>query len=294
MGRRIAIIGFVTLALLGPSRAHAGLWPSADYEFDVVPSVSEISVSVTALGLSDSDSSPADGTIHATLAPASGDFTTIRITGLDIDLTETLTLELDGSFLGGVDISATNVGVRLDDLAGAAGPAAAVDVAGDFVQGGNWVLGVGTIDYAGYGLLGAGLGSGTINIADLGEQPTDFVGNVGLNALGGLVLLAFDLDLQTQYTDLATGVTVDVVITGQLWARAVTLRFADADDDGDVDAEDANRFFETAGGPNQPPLPSPHLTEAAALAAFDCDTDADLDLRDYAAVQAAATGDLAP
>ena len=63
----------------------------------------------------------------------------------------------------------------------------------------------------------------------------------------------------------------------------------DFDVDGDVDRDDLDAIAASLGGPGAPPTPAEPLCIPACLAAFDSDTDSDLDLPDYAAFQRAAT-----
>jgi hypothetical protein len=86
-------------------------------------------------------------------------------------------------------------------------------------------------------------------------------------------------------TKVLDGLEAGVTVTGTLGAATVTVRAcgqaADADGDCDVDASDAATLVTCLGGPERVFSP---------CAIVDMDTDADVDLGDYAALQRTYTG----
>lgn len=279
---------WTALVLIGcaPVGATAATPPSAPYSFTIDESASSITVQIAALTLSDSDTSAIGGSAAVVLTPALADFTEIHIVDLQAALTETLTFNLSGGLLGGIDATGVDLAVAMGSSATAVGSPAPVDALGAFVQLDNAFVGSGTVSYAGYGIVGASVGSGTISLADLGELPADLPGVVYVS--GDVIVLETDLDASGSYTDPDSGVTVDVTVSGQIVATAPLPGFADIDADADVDAFDASIFFASMRGPDVPPALAGGYPPSNTLAGFDGDVDGDLDLHDYAAVQAAA------
>ncbi len=282
----------VVMAVVGAtsSAAWAACLPeSYAYRFEIDASQSFLEIEIEALGLIDSDSSSIIGHAEVMLTPTAGPFVEIHITELVADLTETLSYDLTNALLGGVVADAVDAGIILGIGAATVGPPAAVDALGTFVQVDNAVIVVGDVNYQGTGILGSGLGSGTIALEDFGATPTDIPGTVMVS--DGLITLATNLDSAGSFTDPETGLTVDVVVRGDIVATAVVPLGGDIDGDFDVDAADADVFFDGLGGPGVAVQPVPPYTAGELRGFFDCDRDADLDLADWATLQPAATPD---
>ncbi len=212
-----------------------------DYSFLVDSTQSSVTVEVEALGLTDSDTSPIEGFIEATLTPPAGTYTEIHITAAVLDLTEQVDLLLDAAFLGGVEITGTDMGVRLGYGFGAAGPPAPVDPAGEFNQVGNLLQPVGTMSYAGYGVVGSQIGSGTEDLSTYDPSLADLMGNVsddGANVmLDGSVFISDSFDFN--------GVATTVTISGTLVATAPLAPIGcpgDSNCDGAVNWRDIDYF----------------------------------------------------
>lgn len=214
---------------------------AADYTLTIDPAQSNITFTVGALGLSDTDASAVTGALDATLTPASGTFTTVQITRIHANLTDDLTFTLDGGILGGVNVSGVGIGLRLGAGYGFVGPATAVDAFGDFDQVGNLIQQLGVVAYTGYGVVGASIGSGSENLGDQPATAGDLPGNVV--DTGAVVVLSFDLDV-TQTFD-ANGVTVTAHVVGTVVATAptqATTQPGDTNCDGSVNFFDIDPF----------------------------------------------------
>lgn len=284
---RVAVAGLVGVLAIASTTQGSG----QEYRFDFVPASSNVEIVVAAVGLDDSDSSPVSGFADVVLTPAAGPFTEVHINVLRGTLTDTLTYNLSAGFLGGVDATGQNIEVLLGDGFGLVGPPAPVDGGGDFTQANNYVETDGQVEYDGYGIVGGGLGGGTIDLTDLGELPATLPGTVVRD--GSTITLFIDVNFSGSYSDSATGLTVDVAVTGTLVGTATVVSiYADIDGDGDVDLSDGEWLFAATRGPVLPPRSTGLYTPTESLAAFDSDADGDLDLADLAAVQRAITGRL--
>jgi hypothetical protein len=235
---RCRIAWLAALALLTPG----AMADDAEYTFDVDVNQSNVAVSVSALGYSDGDNSDVDGTMTATLTPPNGVFDQIHITALSLDLVDSLTLELGpGGLLGGVDITSDNLGLRMGGGFGAAGPAVGVQPSGVFIQTGNFVQGVGTLNYDGYGLLGGPVGSGSVDLATQDSFEVELLGDVVDD--GTTTTLTIDVDFAGSY-DL-NGVVVDIAIFGTVVGTAPTQAgpsLGDMNCDGVISAADIDPF----------------------------------------------------
>lgn len=212
------LMTIVALAWCGVSPLLPAAQASAEYAFVVDESASSATVTLTAMGLSDSDSSKVAGVIVATLTPSCGEFTEIHITEAHLDLPDNPSLHLDGGFLGGVYINSSNLGLYLGDGYGAPGLPAVVDGAGNFAQLGNLVQGVGVLSYQGYGLAGGSIGTGSFNLA--GEPPysVDFLGNVTDDGTNVTLVVPLNFSESVEFS----GVPVTITVAGTLLARAPT------------------------------------------------------------------------
>lgn len=280
-------VGVAIVGAAGSVAWAACLPGSYAYRFEIDDSQSFLEIEIGALGLVDSDSSSIIGHAEVTLTPTAGPFVEIHITELVADLTETLSYDLTNVLLGGVVADAVDAGIILGIGAATVGPPAAVDGLGAFNQVDNAVIVVGDVNYQGTGILGSGIGSGTIALEDFGATPTDIPGTV--TASEGLITLATDLDSEGSFTDPDTGLTVDVTVRGDIVATAVVPLAGDIDGDFDVDAGDAQVFFDGLQGPGVVVPPVPPFTAAEVRDFFDCDRDGDLDLADWATLQPAAS-----
>lgn len=190
-----------------------------DWTIDVSQSSVNVDIRATVNGftLSDSDASPIAGTIRGTLDPFAFPFEQIQLTEINGGLTRDLNFDLTVFILGGVRAQVNDLTLGIPGPNGLGSPGAAVPVSGGvFAQVGNQVELGGVFAYQGVGSLGAPVGSGSINLLDISPVFADFAGTVTQSP--GNVRLQFPLDLQ-QATEV-NGVTVDVIITGNVVANA--------------------------------------------------------------------------
>lgn len=228
---------------------------SGDYDFTIDPLSSALTVTVEVLGVSDADSSPAAGTILARLTPDTGPFNQIHILTMDATLTETINIDISfGVFLGGVTGTGTGVGALLGNGYGVVGDPTTVDGLGNFNQTGNQIQPKGIINYAGYGLLGGGIGSGTLDALTQPPTAADLTGTVVDD--GTTVTLSAPLSYVAAFQ--VSGIDVLVTVSGTIVAKAPTLPAlcpGDTNCDGVVNFKDIDPFVAALGGPANWPDP---------------------------------------
>jgi hypothetical protein len=101
------------------------------------------------------------------------------------------------------------------------------------------------------------------------------------------------LEMLEEYTIVFDGTIPGLDVTGTLGSAVVTIvwMFGDFDYDGDVDLSDFTVFADCMAGPATTPTPTPPVTAADCLDAFDFDADADVDIGDFAELLVVFTGD---
>ncbi len=207
------------LVLLIASSAEAD---SFNWTVDTSTSVLTTTISAT-LGstLSDSETNHVAGTVGGTLLLPSYTFGTIHVMTADLSYTTNPSFSLTQPFLGGVNIVGNGLGFAIPgpNNLGFPSPApAAVDLAGAFSQTGNGAEGRGTLTYTGVGILGAGVGSGTIDLKDQSPLAIDFNGTITQSGNQLLLTLPVVLD----QTSVQNGIPVRVQINGSVHATATT------------------------------------------------------------------------
>lgn len=252
--------GMAATLVLG---AVSAAW-SGDYDFTIDPAQSALSVKVEVLGVNDTDSSPAAGTVMARLTPDTGPFTSINILSMDATLTEQIDIDISfGTFLGGVTGTGTGIGALMGNGFGMVGDPTGVDGAGHFNQVGNQIQPKGIINYAGYGLLGGGIGSGIFDTLTQPPTEADLEGTVVDD--GTTVTLSAPLAYVAAFQ--VSGIDVLVTVSGMLVATAPTLPAlcpGDTNCDGTVNFKDIDPFVTALGGPaNWPYLDCPWLNADA-------------------------------
>jgi hypothetical protein len=212
----------VFLAVLGAWGSTG--WAQESVNWTIDPSRSEVTVEVEAdLGsstLSDADNTSLQGSLTSLLGEYAYPFDTARVTTLNAQTTSDLAFSLTVSFFGGVVASTQNLafGIPGPNNTGVAGPGGAVDAAGVFVQTDNLIETDGTLNYNGVGILGASIGSGSV---DLGDQPPTSAGfTVTLAQSPGLLTLTVPVNF-TGSQEL-NGVATSFTTTGTITATAVS------------------------------------------------------------------------
>lgn len=201
----------MVLAVAGWGGMAAG--QSHDYVFTIDPAQSSLTFQIQVLGAWDTDSSAVSGTMGATLTPANGTFTNIQITNISAYLVNTH-LHFDYTlmiFIQGT-IDAYNIGLRMGNGFGQAGPAVLVS-GGGFNQTGNLVQGIGQIDYN-FGTLGIG----SVDLASQAPSPADFNGYVEDD--GSTVTISIPINLD--FLDVGGMGLVNAYVDGQIVATAPT------------------------------------------------------------------------
>jgi hypothetical protein len=214
------------LLAAGAAVASAG---AAQYALNVNPAASMITVKITAFGVSDSDSSPVAGTVGAVLTPSPGPFAQIHVTDLDLSLTQSMSFDLTVVVLGGFKAQTQDFKLKMGGDYGAAGPPTSVGAGGAFTQTGNFMQPLGLLHYQGSGILGSGIGTGTL---DLATQPA-FVFDLSGTALDDGSLVTLTMPLNVQQTGDFQGIAVTLNLTGTLVATAATIADLPGDFDGD-------------------------------------------------------------
>lgn len=211
----------------------------------------ELTVTLGGVDLTDEDASPVAGTVTALLTPPAGGFEQIHVTGMAIDLLQPVQFVLAVQFLGGVNVTGNEVGLRMGGGIGMPGPAVPVSLEGAFSQPDNQIGLVGTFTYNGFGLLGTPLGSGVEDLAEFG----DFVANFGGTVWDDGVQVTLTAPITgTQSLDLdGYPVTVNVsgLLVGRAPSQAVTYCPGDLNCDTHVNFADISPFIAAikAGGP---------------------------------------------
>ena len=218
------IVPLVALVLIaGLSITSTAAAESHDYDFLVDQSQSNLTLYLYVdLGFpfgddDDSESSPVSGTVEATLTPPFGDFTDIHITQLALDLVNNPSLSL---LAGLVTADGNNLGLRMGDGHGSAGPQTAV-ASGSFNQTGNFVQGVGTVSYD------YPFGSGTLDLSVEAPSAADLAGTVSDTA--SLITLTVPIDMTVPLE----GITGYGRIYGTIVAQADTFLPRPGDVTGD-------------------------------------------------------------
>ena len=232
------------LSLLCGATATALAQP-ASYVLTVDTPASNVTVNVTALGFNDSDSTGISGSVSATVAPGSGAPAAIHLTVLVLDATETLSVNLGNVILGGVMANSPDFGLRMGNGYGAAGRPTAVGGGGAFTQAGNLVQTIGMLNYQGYGFLGGGFGSGSVDMSANDPSVADLGGTVTIG--GGMITLTLPVNITQQIP--FDGFTATVVATGTIVARAplATVVTGDLTGDGCVNQSDLGTLLADFG-----------------------------------------------
>lgn len=256
------------------------------FEVPLDPAQSTLAFELCVAGVCDSDSSTVTGSFVIELDSVDypGLITLYDFAG---ELTDTLDVYLDFSFLGGLDATLTDVAVRYANPGVAYGP---VGVGGDgsFLFADTPTDAEGELAYEATGipcvaLQGAGLLCiDTRYLQDEGTQASNLDGFV--TSSNRTVTLNSTIDV-TVPIDEANPDLGTIHVAGTLYGQAYVPQPAgDVDGDGDVDLTDYARFVECLAGPavTTPPAgcSSYHFDNA------QLDADADVDLGDFAVFQA--------
>ena len=161
---------------------HAGA--AVPVSTTVDESQSTVMVTLTLAGGSDSDVSPATGTIAVELDDASAP-TQISITGFDVGLSETIDLAISFGFLGSFTGTGTDIALLYPDAPTPVGPAA-IGVGGAFAVPGVSTQSLGLINYSATGLactalINAGLlCASAIDLSASAPVPTTVDGTISI------------------------------------------------------------------------------------------------------------------
>lgn len=194
------------------------------FHWTVDPSQSVLTTTISAtIGstISDSETNQVAGFLSGSLRLPSYSFGTIHLRDADLAYTSDPSFSLTQPFFGGVTIAGSGLGLAIPGASGlgyASSTPASVDLAGAFNQTGNGVEGRGTLTYTGVGILGAGLGTDTLNLLDQSPLPLDFPGT--LIQIGNQLRLA--LPVSIDQTSIQNGIPVRVQISGTVRASAAT------------------------------------------------------------------------
>lgn len=267
-------VGALTICLVVASGAVSAR--AAEVLFDVLPSQSDVVVSITldtpAGGDTATDTSTMVGTITALVDTPVAPFENIQIVDLQISTGEATSLNF--CFvefivcLAGVDVTAApgDLTVILD-VPGAPAPV----VAGDFTQTDNDMALIGNINVDATGLADGQIPEGPF-ILDSGTIVNDLPGSIHRN--GDTFVLMLDLFAEGFVDDPDTGVMTDFSMTGSIVATGelVPSQLGDLDCSGAADINDAPLMVEA--------LLSPTAFSGCDLQRADVNEDAAIDGRD--------------
>ncbi|QKK07075.1 MAG: hypothetical protein HND58_02120 [Planctomycetota bacterium] len=237
----------VALACAAPAMAQVA-------DLTIQPADSSVSAQIclepTGLGeRCDTDSTSISGGIDVELdnytAPAA-----ISIDDFSLALDGSLDYNMDwGFFVGGVDITLTDVTISYATPGSQTGPVA-VDGAGDFEFPAVAATITGTGSYSGYGLILEGLlGDGTFNLADFGAVESSIAGNISISGdqitLSGFQAFANSGEIEGVAASIDGSATI--VATGTVPACP-----GDFNGDGTVNTQDVLAFLNawTANDPS--------------------------------------------
>ena len=228
----------VALACAAPALAQVA-------DLTIQPSQSDVSATIclTPSGLGqkcDTDSTSISGFISVELDNYAAP-TAISIDDFVLSLDGSLEYNMDwGFFIGGVDITLTNVTIFYATPGFPTGPVA-VDGAGNFEFPAVAATITGTGSYDGYGLILDGLvGEGTFNLADFGAVESSIAGNIAISGdqitLSGFQAFANSGDLN--------GVEVTIDGSATIVATGVAPDCpGDFNGDGSVNTQDVLAFL---------------------------------------------------
>jgi hypothetical protein len=259
---------------------------AADVEFNVVPSHSDVVVSITldtpAGTGTDTDMSSMTGTVRAILGAQVAPFENIRIVDLELSTGESTSLEF--CFLeifvclAGVNVTAApgDLNVFLE-TPGAAAPV----VAGQFTQFSNNVAMIGAINVDATGLADGQIPEGPFTL-DSGTIVNDLPGSIARN--GDTLVLTLDILAEGLIDDPDSGVMTEFSMTGTIVANGQVVAGlpGDLDCSGTVDIDDAPIFVEA--------LLSPDSFGGCDILLADVNEDAAIDGRDIRFFIAAVLG----
>ncbi|MBN2137370.1 MAG: hypothetical protein JW720_06165 [Sedimentisphaerales bacterium] len=221
--------------------------PGYPYTFIVDPARSNIEVSATVMGQTDSDQSPATGWIKAKLNPGQSPFETTRIEDLSIDLTE----QIDLSFWFYVIVHGTATGTDIGVDMNAPGPVAFIEDDDSFYQPDNLLSARGIFAYD---MPVIGVGEEDLSTAD--PFPSDLVGLVWQDWPEITMQIDFEIEYPLEDGDEVLGTAwirgTVVATTNVYWA------LADLYADGLINFQDfavfASAWPAIAGDPEYDPL----------------------------------------
>lgn len=227
-----------TFALTAPALAQVAGLTVQSAQSDAT---AEICASPPGLGTEcDSDGTSISGTIDIQLDNYTAP-TAVSVDDFALMLDGALSYNLDwGTFVGGVDITLTDVTIAYANPGFQTGPVT-VDGSGDFEFPEVSAVITGTGSYTGYGLIiGPLIGSGAFDLGDFGAVTSAIAGNIsvvgGQITLSGAQVFANSGDIQ--------GVTVSIDGSATLVATGDAPACpADFNNDGSVNTQDVLAFL---------------------------------------------------
>ncbi|MDX2148430.1 MAG: hypothetical protein SFZ23_13000 [Planctomycetota bacterium] len=237
-----------TLFVLVSGLAASASAAQASTNLAIDPARSNLSVTLTISGSSATDSSPVTGFFLVDLNSPSGP-TQIGLRDFQINVSETLTLNISFGFLGRFNSTASNVSVRYANPGTLFGPVPIT--ATNFEFTGVPSTTSGTLNYSATGIVctllqGSQLPcTGNINLADQGEQSADSVGGT-LTVANRVATLTGAIDVTSPIDPDNPGIGT-IRVNGSIVAAGSVRCEADFNNDGQVDFFDYLDFVNAFG-----------------------------------------------
>lgn len=209
MLRSIAVIATAAGALAASALA-------GPITFTIDPAQSQIAVTMSATGASDTDSSAVTGTIELCLNDPAHP-TIVSVQDMSAALSSQLHFLLNYGLLGTITADSTNAAAAYGTPGAPTGPAV-VDGAGAFVFADPQAVPVvlsGAMSVVSTGVISGAIPSQTVNLADFGAAPAEFTATLASNGAAITVSGSVAFSQQTDLGVLAEG-TLTIVATAPL------------------------------------------------------------------------------